>query len=145
MSTKQEELKKIMILEARLCLYGWATIGRGLPAESFKKVLKSAIPEWDESEDLKLSYPDGMTAQDCHFQVHAALNHLGFNTEEHEGFVSYLRKCFKQDGNWWLFGMFPTPRLGRSDYVKQRERVEEEVGLILWGKRPIEKFNESAA
>jgi hypothetical protein len=141
-----EAEESMWTLRARICLYGWAHIGQGLPIESLKRIVRQAVSSGTpEAEEFSLEYPDGMTAQDCHLTVHAAMKRMGVDAEADVRLVKYIRRCFSQDGNWWLFGFFPQPPLGHRAWISFRKRLEEEVVASLKDERPSESTGETAA
>ena len=134
----QRAENQVVQLWARICLYAWATNGGGHSGESFARIIRKVIqPDPTGAEELNFDYPDGMTAQECRLTVDAVLKDSGIPLRG--DFAKHLRTCYSQPGNHWLFGLFPTPPVGRSSYAQLRKDIELEVGCALWDQRPVPK------
>ena len=134
----QQAENQVVQLWARICLYAWATNGGGHSGESFAKIIKKVV-QFDplEPEQLRMDYPGGMTAQQCRLTVDVVLKDC--RQDPKGDFAKYLRRCYNQPNNHWLFGLFPTPPTGSSRYVQLRKDIELEVGCALWDQRPLAK------
>ena len=110
-----KEVESLEQLHARFVLHFWATYGGGTLLPSQLRGL--AIPEFDCPMD----------GQEASITVGNLLKAEAVSDQ----FTKYLRRCYKQDSNWWLFDIHPAPPFGRSNFVQIREMIEQKLAKIL--------------